>query len=262
MSWRSSRRWTSRPVIVDETATKLGGVETRAHAKVCAELFKQHRERIEGVVVVLPNFGDEKGVADTMRLSGLDVPILVQAYPDDVTSFTLERRRDSFCGKISVCSDLRQYGFAYTLTERHTVPVAVGRVPRRPGQLRARLQGRQRHEDGPPGRHRHAAGRLQDGALQREAAGGLGHRRQRHRPLGDLRPGRQADRRPRRGDGQAGRDPRPHRAPHGAAGPAREDGPPGRRHRRLDGRQRPQRLAPSSAGTRSRRTSASTSARS
>ena len=78
---------------------------------------------IEGIVVVLPNFGDEKGVADTMRLSGLDVPILVQAYPDDVTNFTLERRRDSFCGKISVCSDLRQYGYAYTLTERHTVPV-------------------------------------------------------------------------------------------------------------------------------------------
>ncbi len=111
------------PVIVDETATKLGGIETRAHAKVCAELFKQHREQIEGIVVILPNFGDEKGVADTMRLSGLDVPILVQAYPDDVTNFTLERRRDSFCGKISVCSDLRQYGYAYTLTERHTVPV-------------------------------------------------------------------------------------------------------------------------------------------
>ncbi|HZW00508.1 MAG TPA: L-fucose/L-arabinose isomerase family protein [Candidatus Deferrimicrobium sp.] len=111
------------PVIVDETATKLGGIETRAHAKVCAELFKQHRESIEGIVVILPNFGDEKGVADTMRLSGLDVPILVQAYPDDVTNFTLERRRDSFCGKISVCSDLRQYGYAYTLTERHTVPV-------------------------------------------------------------------------------------------------------------------------------------------
>jgi L-fucose isomerase-like protein len=112
-----------RPLIVDETATKLGGVETRAHAKVCADLFKRHADEIEGVVVVLPNFGDEKGVADTMRLSGLDVPILVQAYPDDVTAFDLARRRDAFCGKISVCSDLRQYGFAYTLTERHTVPV-------------------------------------------------------------------------------------------------------------------------------------------
>jgi L-fucose isomerase-like protein len=110
-------------VIVEEQATKLGGVETRAEAKVCAELFGRNRDRIEGVVVVLPNFGDEKGVADTMRMSGLNVPILIQAYPDDVTQFGLERRRDSFCGKISVCSDLRQYGFAYTLTERHTVPV-------------------------------------------------------------------------------------------------------------------------------------------
>ena len=111
------------PVIVDEGATKLGGVESRADAKACAELFDRNRARIEGVLVVLPNFGDEKGVADTMRLSGLDVPILVQAYPDDVTAFTLDRRRDSFCGKISVCSDLRQYGFAYSLTERHTIPV-------------------------------------------------------------------------------------------------------------------------------------------
>lgn len=110
-------------VILDDEATKLGGVETRSDAKLCAELFRQNRPRIEGVLVVLPNFGDEKGVADTMRLSTLDVPILVQAYPDDVTSFGLDRRRDSFCGKISVCSDLRQYGFAYSLTDRHTVPV-------------------------------------------------------------------------------------------------------------------------------------------
>lgn len=110
-------------VLVDDQATKLGGVETRAEAKVCAELFGLNRDRIEGVVVVLPNFGDEKGVADTMRMSGLDVPILIQAYPDDVTQFGLDRRRDAFCGKISVCSDLRQYGLPYSLTDRHTVAV-------------------------------------------------------------------------------------------------------------------------------------------
>ena len=83
-------------------------------------MFRQQRERIEGVLVVLSNFGDEKGVADTLKLSGLNVPILVQAYPDDVSQFTVERRRDAFCGKISVCNDLRQYGFAYSLTELHT----------------------------------------------------------------------------------------------------------------------------------------------
>jgi len=109
------------PIMLDESDTKLGSVETWAHAKRCAELFKQQRDRIDGILVTLPNFGDEKGVADTIRLSGLNVPILVQAYPDDLTQLNVERRRDAFCGKISVCNDLRQYGFAYTLTERHTV---------------------------------------------------------------------------------------------------------------------------------------------
>jgi len=109
------------PVILDENATKLGGVETWTHAKICAELFKKHRDEIDGVVVILPNFGDEKGVADTVKLSGLNVPILVQAYPDDLGQLTVERRRDGFCGKISVCNDLRQYGYAYSLTDLHTV---------------------------------------------------------------------------------------------------------------------------------------------
>ena len=108
-------------VILDVNATKLGGVETWTHAKVCADLFKKNADRIDGILVTLPNFGDEKGVADTIKLSGLNVPILVQGYPDDLGQFTVERRRDSFCGKISVCNDLRQYGYAYTLTELHTV---------------------------------------------------------------------------------------------------------------------------------------------
>jgi L-fucose isomerase-like protein len=107
-------------VVLEPTDTKLGSVETWEHAKRAADLFKQNRERIDGVLVLLPNFGDERGVADTIKLSGLQVPILVQAYPDDVQQFTLERRRDAFCGKISVCNNLRQYGFDYTLTSLHT----------------------------------------------------------------------------------------------------------------------------------------------
>jgi L-fucose isomerase-like protein len=108
-------------VMVGEQDTKLGSVETYEHAKICAELFKKRRDEIDGVLVVLPNFGDEKGVADTIKLSGLNVPILVQAYPDDLSAFNVERRRDAFCGKLSVCNNLRQYGFPYTLTELHTV---------------------------------------------------------------------------------------------------------------------------------------------
>jgi L-fucose isomerase-like protein len=108
-------------VLVGENETKLGSVETYAHAKICAELFNAHRDRIDGILVVLPNFGDEKGVADTIKLSGLNVPILVQAYPDDLSAFNVENRRDAFCGKISVCNNLRQYGFSYSLTDEHTV---------------------------------------------------------------------------------------------------------------------------------------------
>ncbi len=108
------------PVMLSETDTKLGSVETWDHAKRCADLFRAHRDRIAGVLVTLPNFGDEKGVADTLKLAGLDVPILVQAYPDELDRLHVERRRDAFCGKISVCNNLRQYGFPYTVTTLHT----------------------------------------------------------------------------------------------------------------------------------------------
>ena len=108
-------------VILDEKTTKLGAVETWSHAKACGELFKKNNEKIDGILVILPNFGDEKGVADAIKLSGLNVPVLVQAYPDDIDKFNVERRRDSFCGKISVCNNLRQYNFPFSLTQLHTV---------------------------------------------------------------------------------------------------------------------------------------------
>jgi len=107
-------------VLLDEQTTKLGAVETWEHAKRCAELFRAHRGRIGGVLVSLPNFGDEKGVADALKLAGLNVPVLVQAYPDDLDQLSVERRRDAFCGKISVCNNLRQYGIPFSLTQDHT----------------------------------------------------------------------------------------------------------------------------------------------
>lgn len=108
-------------VILDEDATKLGAVETWENAKKCADLFKRNADRIDGILVTLPNFGDEKGVADTIKLAGLNVPVLIQAYPDELDKLYVERRRDAFCGKISVCNNLYQYGIPYTLTRMHTV---------------------------------------------------------------------------------------------------------------------------------------------
>lgn len=110
-----------RAIILDEDATKLGAVETWEHAKKCAALFKQHQGEIDGILVCLPNFGDEKGIAEAINLSGLQVPILVQAYPDDLDQLIPSRRRDAFCGKISVCNNLYQFGLRYTVTEQHTV---------------------------------------------------------------------------------------------------------------------------------------------
>jgi L-fucose isomerase-like protein len=101
--------------------TRNGVVETLQDARRCADLFKQHREEIDGVVVSLPNFGDEKSVANTLRLAELDVPVLVQAYPDEPHKMLMGARRDSFCGKISVCNNLWQYRIRYSLTARHTV---------------------------------------------------------------------------------------------------------------------------------------------
>jgi L-fucose isomerase-like protein len=101
--------------------SKFGAVETRPEARACAELFKKHREEIDGVIVTLPNFGDERAIADTLRMAGLNVPVLVQATPDTPGKMTIRDRRDSFCGKMSACNNLMQYGIRYSLTARHTV---------------------------------------------------------------------------------------------------------------------------------------------
>ena len=115
------------PIWLSESDSKLGAVETWADARKCGDLFRREREKLDGILVSLPNFGDEKGVADSIRLGEVNLPILVQAYPDDLDQFGLERRRDAFCGKISVCNNLRQFGFKYSLTRDHTVSVASPR---------------------------------------------------------------------------------------------------------------------------------------
>jgi L-fucose isomerase-like protein len=101
--------------------TPFGSVETLQDAEKCAELFKVHRDEINGILVTLPNFGDERGVANAIRLAGLNVPVLMQATPDEVGKMAITDRRDSFCGKMSACNNLRQYGIPYTLTALHTV---------------------------------------------------------------------------------------------------------------------------------------------
>jgi L-fucose isomerase-like protein len=107
-------------VILPESATKFGAVESMGDAEKCASLFKEHADKLDGILVTLPNFGDERGVANAIRWSGLRLPVLVQAFNDDPRTMTIKDRRDSFCGKMSVCNNLRQYGIPFTLTRLHT----------------------------------------------------------------------------------------------------------------------------------------------
>ena len=108
-------------VVLGSEQSKHGAVETYEEAKRCAELFKSKADLIDGVIITLPNFGDERAVADTLRLSRLNAPVLVQATPDTPGKMAITHRRDSFCGKMSACNNLRQFGIPYSLTTLHTM---------------------------------------------------------------------------------------------------------------------------------------------
>src|SRR5882757_129759 len=110
-----------KPITLPVEATKFGAVESLSDAQKCADLFKAHREEISGVLVTLPNFGDERAIANTLRWAGLNVPVLIHAFNDEGQKMTIRDRRDSFCGKMSVCNNLRQYGIPYSLTSLHTM---------------------------------------------------------------------------------------------------------------------------------------------
>lgn len=92
--------------------------ETREDSKKYADYFEEE-ERIEGIIVTLPNFGDEKAITETFKISDLDVPILVHAFPDELGKMDRSHRRDSFCGKISVCNNLNQAKIPFTNTQLH-----------------------------------------------------------------------------------------------------------------------------------------------
>jgi L-fucose isomerase-like protein len=108
-------------VVLGPEESKHGAVETHEEAKRCAAMFQANSQRITGVIVTLPNFGDERAIADTLRLARLDVPVLVQATPDTPAKMSISHRRDSFCGKMSACNNLKQYGIPYSLTTLHTM---------------------------------------------------------------------------------------------------------------------------------------------
>ncbi len=101
-------------------ATANGAVQNIADAELYAAFFKAHRDAIDGLVICLPNFGDEIAIAELINRAKLDVPILLQASNDEVDKVSVHQRRDAFCGKISVTNNFWQYGVPFSETTGHT----------------------------------------------------------------------------------------------------------------------------------------------
>jgi L-fucose isomerase-like protein len=108
-------------ILPGEEETKVGAIVSLEEARLCADLFKKHRDEIDGILVTLPNFGEERAIGDVLRFANLDVPVLIHAFSDDAERMSIADRRDSFCGKMSACNNLRQLGIKYSLTSQHTM---------------------------------------------------------------------------------------------------------------------------------------------
>ena len=106
-------------LMLDESATSNGAVETPAEGKIFASFLKENAGNYDGIILTLPNFGSEGGVIAAVK--DADVPILVHAYPDELDKLSTSTRRDAFCGKFAIMNILRQYGVKFTAMEPHAV---------------------------------------------------------------------------------------------------------------------------------------------
>lgn len=110
-------------VMVGEQDTEYGAILTYEEARTCANLFKEHADEIDGILVIMPNFCEELGITEAIVQANLNVPVLIQACDDDFHKLDMANRRDAFCGKISLCNNLYQRSIPYTLTKLHTCPI-------------------------------------------------------------------------------------------------------------------------------------------
>jgi L-fucose isomerase-like protein len=106
-------------LMLDADATRYGAVETAREGEVYARFLVENRGKFGGVIVCLPNFGDETGAVTALQDAG--VPILIQGFPDDLDKMAPALRRDAFCGKISIMDMFNQYGIQFTALKPHVV---------------------------------------------------------------------------------------------------------------------------------------------
>lgn len=106
-------------LVLDKGSTKYEAVETTQDGFVFAQFLKVHKGEYDGLIICLPNFGDENGIKAAIK--DCNVPILLQAYPDEIGKMDFEHRRDAFCGKMALTSVLKQMGVKFTSFEPFTV---------------------------------------------------------------------------------------------------------------------------------------------
>ena len=159
-------------ILLSSELTRFGAVETPAEGKIYAEFLKENEGKFDGVIMSLPNFGDETGAISALRDCG--VPILIQAYPDEIGKMDFSQRRDAFCGKFSIMDVFYQGNLPFTVFEPHVVhpssEIFSGHLPKRTNDPHPRFfpdgQFDGQEGDGPdkekydPGKHKRAASKL------------------------------------------------------------------------------------------------------
>ncbi len=106
-------------IMMDKDATRYGAVETRDEGRLYAKWLKSHEGEYDGVILCMPIFIDENGAIAALQDAG--VPILMQAYPDEIGKMDFAHRRDAYCGKFSVTDVFEQYKVPYTVMKPHVV---------------------------------------------------------------------------------------------------------------------------------------------
>ncbi len=102
-----------------------GAVETAEEGRRFAAWLAGQAGRCDGVILSLPNFGDENGAVAALRDAG--VPILIHAFPDELARMGPADRRDAFCGKLSVMDVFCQQRIPFTALTPHAVAPASPR---------------------------------------------------------------------------------------------------------------------------------------
>lgn len=116
---RVLKEWGHDVLMLEEDATRYGAVETPREGEIYANFLRGNQGRFGGVILCLPNFGDETGAVAALQEA--NVPILIQAYPDDLGKMAPDMRRDAFCGKISIMDVFCQYEVKFTALKPHVV---------------------------------------------------------------------------------------------------------------------------------------------